>query len=428
MANMKFADDSQRSEFGEVLEYILTHYTADLGRDDVTGIYRDIYSGTNAFMPDKPQQSADVLGKLSEAFYGMIPSFLNQFEGIEMCMFQSADIKELNIPKNIKYFSKGAFIGANIGQINYEGTKAEWNKISKASGWNLLCDPQHTGGDNKAAHRPLEQVIPVNCIDESNIYKIPEYEEEKDDDVDESLNESMTQDEVLFKRNVLNYLAKDGFPAYANYLEKFHFNFLTSAQAKEKFVAAMIPNKGVILINPNLDESAVSVMLRHEAAHQIFKHLEHMFAKLKEMGIDTPSEFAYEFTNIVGDYHISNYIYDKVDRALAKKIKIENLEEVQGLVTEFDYKDHPEYWKMDFDQLWDILVKDYNPEDFMQKDDGEEDDDDDDDQDKPEDKKSDAYVEGWNALVDAYINNDITVEQVKKWYDDHFGGAIIDIF
>lgn len=446
MIDIKFTDDKQQSEFGEILDYIQKNYVADLQKWDVTRIYKDIYSPEGKFMPDSQGQSIDLLGKLSEFFLKVFPNFLEQFNGIEMCMFQGADLAELNIPKNIKYFGQGAFIGARIGKINYEGTEAEWNKIKKPYNWNILCDPQHLGGDNKAVETTLEKVVPINCADRENIYNIEkvDLEDDEPDDLDEAMNEP----EVNFKNNVLNYLAKDGFPTYASYLDKFHFNFVTSNDVGRDFVAGIVPNRGVVLINPNLDESLVSLVLRHETAHQVFKHLEHMFAKLKEMGIDNPSELAYQLANIVGDYHISNYIYDEIDAQLAKHIKIENLKEVAGLVTELDFPENPEYWKMDFDQLWDIFVKNYNPEDLgvkppEEKEDEEEqeeeqqesettddeiesDDDDDDDKDRPEQKMSDGYVEGWNALLDAYYKHEITRDQVREWVDSQGGiGAII---
>lgn len=218
------------------------------------------------------------------------------------------------------------------------------------------------------------------------------------------LHESMTAKEVLFKYNVIKFLREDGFNTFANYLNKFHFNFVEQLKPGEPFIAAVVPDKGIILINPKVNSDNISLLLRHEVGHVVMKHMEHFFHKLKQMGINTPSEFAHEFSNRVGDYQISNEIYDDTDKKMAKKIKIDGFdEELKGLVTELDFPEHPEYWHMDFDQLWDALVKNYDitKKDLEQQIWGAD--------------KSQDYVDGWNEFVDKYNKGEITIDEIKEW-------------
>ena len=141
-----------------------------------------------------------------------------------------------------------------------------------------------------------------------------------------------------------------------------------------------------------------------------------MFAKLKALGITKPSELAYRLSNIAGDYHISNEIYDDIDKALVKginkrageleKIVVDNQDAI-GLVTEMDFPENPEYWNMNFDQLWDVFVKDYDPKDLnadYAKD----------NQNSQNQELSDDFIEGWNELVDLFNSNQITENELKQ--------------
>lgn len=223
-----------------------------------------------------------------------------------------------------------------------------------------------------------------------------------------NIDEAMTQKELNIKMKLCLYLREEGFPRFADYLEYFHINLLTSEQAGELFVAAIDPEKGIVYLNPTINLAAISVLLRHEIAHFVLQHRQHMFAKLKELGIDTPSKLAYKLANIAGDYHISNTVYDNVDKALVKginknpgqleKIVVDN-EDAIGLVTEFDFPENPEYWTMDFDQLWDIFSKKYDKNQL-------------DANYKPE--LSQDFIDGWNELVDAFNKNEITLEQMQE--------------
>lgn len=215
----------------------------------------------------------------------------------------------------------------------------------------------------------------------------------------------MTRNEVIFKRNVLKFLREDGFPKFADYLSEFHFNFLTSEQAGQTFVAAVDADHGVVYINPNVDSAAISLLLRHEAGHVIFKHNEHFFAKLKKLGIDTPSELARWISNKAGDYHIANTLYDSVDYLIAKGMSTAEDGKVGGLVTELDFPENPEYWTMDFDDLWDVFVKDYDPELLKQKALSDSDN---------SREYSEDFIKGWNLAIDAYNNGKLSLDEIKE--------------
>jgi len=237
-----------------------------------------------------------------------------------------------------------------------------------------------------------------------------------DEDLD--INESMTADEIKVQRKICLYLREDGFPRFADYLENFHINLVTSRDMGGRFVAAIDPGRGVVYLNPTIDVMALSVLLRHEIGHAVFKHNEHMFAKLKKLGITKPSALAYRLANICGDYHISNKIYDDADKALVKGVNkklndndiplkaivVEN-EEAIGLVTEFDFPENPEYWDMDFDQLWDVFVQKYDVNelnaDYVPP--------------KPElPELAPDYIEGWNELIDAFNKKEITEKDLQE--------------
>lgn len=227
------------------------------------------------------------------------------------------------------------------------------------------------------------------------------------------LEEGMTSDENKFKWAVLNYMEQQGFVTFAQYLSYFTFNFLTSTQAGEPFVACMVPGKNIIMVNPNVNADAISVLLRHEAGHEIFQHHQHFLAKLDELGIKTPTQYLHELANTAGDYHISNLLYDDNDKVSMKNIHLENDELFQGMVTELDFPEHPEYAKMDFDELWDAFIKDYDLEELTketlenQQSEG--------DDNSSEEEYSQEFIDGWNELIDQFNSGAITLDDINDW-------------
>ena len=396
-----YKDEQQRRDVTYIMDDILDNSREDLMNNNVEAVYERILDPTT-HGGRSGGMTGDRLGKITEELLDLYPELLHHLTKLPLGMFYGSDLTEITIPHNVTGFSQFVFGESQIRTITYEGTREEWINITRNSdpGWDFVDREGHKVGD----------LMTVNCTDAQNIYNVnrrfaEEFEKGLEEDFE--LEESMTKKEVLFKMNVLDFLRKEGFATFADYLSNFHFNFVTSKDAGQPFVAAMVPNKGIILINPTLDIDAVSMVLRHEAAHQIFKHQDHMIAKLKKMGINNPSELAHRLTNIAGDYHISNYIYDDDDKAIAKKVRIGDDEKpFVGLVTSLDFPENPEYWTMDFDQLWDVFVKKYNREDLEEKAMEQ----------SGSGPMSDEFIEGWNALIDAYNKGEITKDQIERWY------------
>lgn len=409
--SVTYIDEQQKESVKKLLDYILKNFQEELSRGDFKAAYYKIFGN----YPEERNIASvlnisenNVFGKFTELLLDSNIDFLNQIDALEPVTFFGCSLRTITIPKNIKILKDLAFYGSKITTINYLGNYSEWKKLysdSVAAGFDVaLFSVIDLGSD-------IANTVTIKCVDGTTIS--PSSRTEATTATNEELfnnkktvSEAMTKKEVLFKRNVLQYLSEEGFPTFAKYLKNFHFNFLTSEEAGKPFVAAISSARGIVLVNPNVDADAISMLLRHEAGHDIFKHNEHLFAKLKKMGIDTPSELAHDLANRAGDYHISNLLYDEDDYYTAKHINVDG-EVLAGLVTELDFPDHPEYWTMDFDQLWDVFVKNYSRDDLTKKalDDNSEED----------NKLSDDYVEGYNRLVDDYNAGKITKEQISRW-------------
>lgn len=51
-----------------------------------------------------------------------------------------ASLTNITIPNTVTSIKNGAFEGGNILDLNYNGTRAQWNKISFDKNWNQECD------------------------------------------------------------------------------------------------------------------------------------------------------------------------------------------------------------------------------------------------------------------------------------------------
>lgn len=332
--------------------------------------------------PDFENVDGSALGKFNEVLLDRFPNLLHYMNEIPNTFFYGSDIKEITIPTNIEHLGQYIFYETPLWHIKYEGTETEWYDLLRHS------------SNNAFMGKPATQLV-VDCSDKENIYGT---------ELPENLDESMKASEKTFKDNVLEYLKEEGFPTFAKYLKNFEFNFATSDDFGDRdFVAAVVPATGTVLVNPYVDKAAISMLLRHEAGHVIFKHNEHMIAKLKKMGINSPSELAHHLSNIAGDYHISNTLYDDDDKRVAKNIIItepnRDLKELAGLVTELDFPEHPEYADMDFDQLWDVFVKDYDPKTLNQE----------------AIEYSDDFVSGYNQAIDDFNSGKLTLDDIKDY-------------
>ena len=390
-----YKNPRQRELVNTIIDDVLDKYENQLANDDVIPVLEYVFNN-----PDYTRLEGEVWGKFIELFItDVYPDLLRYLNKLPDGFFFGSGLTEITIPHNVEKLGNFIFARSDIRTINYEGTESEWYDLLRRSSRGCCVYDKTSPSDPGSS---ILDIAVVNCSDKNDIYNL---------NGEQPIEEAMTSKELQFKRNVLKFLREDGFVTFADYLENFHFNFVTSADAGKPFAAAMVPNKGLILVNPHVNADSISMLLRHEAGHQIFKHLDHMFAKLKKMGIDSPSELAYKLTNIAGDYDISNQLYDRDDYIIAKNLRIEDNKQFAGLVTELDFPENPEYWTMDFDQLWDVFVKNYNPDQLNAKAAAQ--------QNPQNPELSDEFIAGWNRLVADYKEGKITKEQLRRYALTH---------
>lgn len=162
---------------------------------------------------------------------------------------------------------------------------------------------------------------------------------------------AITREEYLAKKQIMDKLAREGYPTYAHLLDLFDLN-LTS---DPKVVGYMIPDQGVIVLNRNLDIDQVSTIVRHEILHEYLSHQLRMQRHLGQDAYDKRSPTIHQLINIAGDYEISNRGYTEKDKAIVRAIKL-NGEVLKGLVTE---DEHPDWVDMSIEEMFDELYKQY---------------------------------------------------------------------
>ena len=121
----------------------------------------------------------------------------------------------------------------------------------------------------------------------------------------------------------------------------------------------MEPAKGRIVVNRGLEESQVSVVIRHEILHSYLKHEKRLLQKLARDSeldydelINTDMQdvlddlknklYSNDDFNIAADYEISNLAYTDVDKDTIRQINI-NGQILSGLVTEDQHPDWVDY-------------------------------------------------------------------------------------
>lgn len=160
---------------------------------------------------------------------------------------------------------------------------------------------------------------------------------------------SMTKLERRAKEEVLDILSKEGYPTYARLLNKFDVNLT----ADPGVVGYMEPDKGRIVLNKGLDIEQVSVIARHEILHEYLTHMQRME---KHVGADkwaNRTAQQHQWSNIAGDYEISNKGYTEKDKETVRNIKL-NDKVLKGLVTE---DDHPDWVNLSLEEMYDELAK-----------------------------------------------------------------------
>ena len=231
--SVTYIDEQQKESVKKLLNYILKNFQAELSRGDFKAVYykifgnypeeRNILIASTIFKADK----ADVLGKFTELLLDSNIDFLKQIDTLEPYTFFGCSLRTITIPKNIKILKDLAFYGSKITTINYLGNYSEWKK---------LCEDSVAAGNDVALFSVIDMgsdianTVTIKCADGMTI--TPSSRTETTTATDEELfnnkktvSEAMTKKEVLFKRNVLQYLSEEGFPTFAKYLKNFHFNF-----------------------------------------------------------------------------------------------------------------------------------------------------------------------------------------------------------
>lgn len=178
---------------------------------------------------------------------------------------------------------------------------------------------------------------------------------------------SMTREEKFAKQLIMRNLSEQGYPTYAKLLNEFDLNLTENPRV----VAFMEPDKGRIVVNRGLEESQVSVIIRHEILHSYLKHEKRLLQKLaRDSGLDydelvddTSMQdvlddlknklYSTDDFNIAADYEISNLAYTDVDKDTVRQINI-NGQILSGLVTE---DQHPEWVDYSVEDMYQELTK-----------------------------------------------------------------------
>lgn len=166
---------------------------------------------------------------------------------------------------------------------------------------------------------------------------------------------SMTREEKFAKQLIMHNLSEQGYPTYAKLLNEFDLNLTENPNV----IAFMEPAKGRIVVNRGLEESQVSVVIRHEILHSYLKHEKRLLQKLARDSeldydelINTDMQdvlddlknklYSNDDFNIAADYEISNLAYTDVDKDTIRQINI-NGQILSGLVTEDQHPDWVDY-------------------------------------------------------------------------------------
>lgn len=158
---------------------------------------------------------------------------------------------------------------------------------------------------------------------------------------------AMTKREFLAKNEIRLLLAKRGYVTYSNLLNDFELHLTKDPEV----IGYMIPDRGVITVNENLDIDQVGVIVRHEILHEFFNHAKQLADHLGLAKGVSASRSAHKVGNIAGDYDISNRGYTEQDKEDVRHIRIGG-ETISGLVTE---DDHPDWVNLSFTEMYDKL-------------------------------------------------------------------------
>lgn len=204
---------------------------------------------------------------------------------------------------------------------------------------------------------------------------------------------AMTKREYIGKEQIIRRLQQDGYPTYARLIKDFEIHLTKDPEV----IGYMIPSKGVICVNENLDIKQVGVVVRHEILHEFFNHAKRFS---DHIGVDNyahQSPAMHKLMNYAGDYDISNRGYTEEDKKSIQRIII-NGKILQGLVTEVD---HPDWVNLSATEIYDRLMDEYKKErEQMKKDLAH--------QQKEEEQEMEEhdqdYIDTYNKIIKKYGN------------------------
>lgn len=169
---------------------------------------------------------------------------------------------------------------------------------------------------------------------------------------------AMNERDKAAKEQIIDILREEGYPTYATLFSLFDLHLTNDP----KVVGYCIMSKATIVLNENLDEKAVSMLVRHELLHEYLEHL------TRELTIrDNPryKNIPHDVFNIAADYEISNLGYTDKDKLTVRTLMI-NDKLMRGLVTE---DDHPDWVNLSFEEMLEKLADEYekDEEQFMKE-------------------------------------------------------------
>ena len=144
----------------------------------------------------------------------------------------------------------------------------------------------------------------------------------------------MTKKEQATRDQLADYLGNEGHGKYAEYLMLFDLHFMSDKEAQNGNIAYMIPDKGMIFINRDIDDlDAIDLLLRHEMLHQYLKHGErYKKAIRKKLNIKDEEEPTFKdpldaqayhrISNMAADWELSKFYSVEKDFMKAKNIPI----------------------------------------------------------------------------------------------------------
>lgn len=170
-----------------------------------------------------------------------------------------------------------------------------------------------------------------------------------------------TPREKKLKKEIQAYLIDDGYghhhAKYAKRLDDMYVN-IVSVDADPDFTAAISFDEGVIYIGEAFISDytlfkQISVLIRHELAHNLLMHQTRMMKEFKKKyGKEVSEHFRWDSSihnllNIIEDFEISNRVYTTEDKYIVQNMK-NVIRTVCGLVTEA----HRPWDKMTLEEMY----------------------------------------------------------------------------